>query len=572
MTDMPKIPYLIKRGDRYYLQRRVPQELLAEYPNGPIRRALHTSDYFEAKSKVIVANAELEREFAAKRKVLAGNFDQIDRARAVELAEDWLRELLEDDRDWRVGGPSRCSQQMLEVGTEETLARMREALAHSDQSPVQGDIRDVAQRHGLTLQPDSPSWRMLGYAMLEANVRLMESVQRRSAGEVVDAPPSLPRSIPAPSPLPSLAATGGAGITLGELIERYMADPDADRSQTTETGYRVIFRALREMLGEATYVQSISRQDCVQVRDLLRRLPPNATKRFEGLTLAEAADKADEEQLPRLSPTTVNSYLNNLASLFKWAELEELCSRNPARGLQVADRRRNKDKRNPFSTEQLRLIFNAPLYTGCKNDQTGYATPGDSRPRRGRFWVPLLSLFSGMRLNECCQLHTADVRQEKDLWCIIISEDGEPGGDESDRKRVKTEAGERFVPVHPELVRIGFLRYAAAAREAGQHRLFPDLEPDANGYHSGPFSKWFSRFLDKAGAKTAKTSFHSFRHTFRDALREADISPGQVQALGGWASGKTEDNYGSGYRAATLQESIVKVSYPELDLTHLYVD
>ncbi|MCA3704992.1 hypothetical protein [Phenylobacterium sp.] len=44
-----------------------------------------------------------------------------------------------------------------------------------------------------------------------------------------------------------------------------------------------------------------------------------------------------------------------------------------------------RDKRLPFSNEQLRSIFNAPLYTGCTDDWLGFAQPGPERPRRGRF-------------------------------------------------------------------------------------------------------------------------------------------------------------------------------------------
>ncbi|WHQ68863.1 hypothetical protein [Methylorubrum extorquens] len=37
---------------------------------------------------------------------------------------------------------------------------------------------------------------------------------------------------------------------------------------------------------------------------------------------------------------------------------------------------------------------------------------------------------------------------------ILIDDAGEPGADDADKKRVKTKAGKRFVPVHPELQRI----------------------------------------------------------------------------------------------------------------------
>jgi hypothetical protein len=96
-----------------------------------------------------------------------------------------------------------------------------------------------------------------------------------------------------------------------------------------------------------------------------------------------------------MSPTTVNLHLVLLSALFNWAENEGIISKNPARGLRVADPVRKKDKRQPFSTEQLNRICNAPLYRGCVDDGAGYASSGKNHPRRGRFWVPLIGLFSG---------------------------------------------------------------------------------------------------------------------------------------------------------------------------------
>src|SRR5580704_904635 len=77
-----------------------------------------------------------------------------------------------------------------------------------------------------------------------------------------------------------------------------------------------------------------------------------------------------------------------------------------------------------------------------------------------------------------------DVRYTREVPVIVIAEALQVGGDEADAKRVKTEAGERFVPVHPELERLGFLRHWQAMKEAGRRRIFPDLRPGATGYYS----------------------------------------------------------------------------------------
>ena len=109
----------------------------------------------------------------------------------------------------------------------------------------------------------------------------------------------------------------------------------------------------------------------------------------------------------------------------------------------------------------------------------------------------------------------------------------------------------RFVPVHPELERLGFLSHWQAMKKAGRSSLFPDLRPGANGYYSDPFSKWFGRYLKGptvAAAYTKKTTFHSLRHNYRDALRDTEMSGEMVRALGGWAGGgSTSDDYGSGF-------------------------
>jgi integrase len=144
--------------------------------------------------------------------------------------------------------------------------------------------------------------------------------------------------------------------------------------------------------------------------------------------------------------------------------------------------------------------------------------------------------------------------------------------DEDGLKRVKTTAGHRFMPVHPELKRIGFLEHVAAVRRSSPAgaRLFPELPVARTGYISDNFSKWFARFLDHLGIDDRRKGFHSFRHTFRDALREAEIPQDRVRELGGRSSGSTEDDYGSGTRPSTLAREIAKIRYEGLDLRGLY--
>ncbi len=211
---------------------------------------------------------------------------------------------------------------------------------------------------------------------------------------------------------------------------------------------------------------------------------------------------------------------------------------------------RARDARQPFSPEQLTLIFSgAPYAAGA--------------PRAAKFYVPLVALFTGARLNEICQLATDDVETRDGVPVVLIR----AGGGRS----VKSAAARRVLPIHPELVKMGFLAFADAQRLAGHDRLFHELGRDARGHYADAFSKWFARSLRAAGASRPRTSFHSFRHNFRDALREADVGREATLALGGWAgSGVADQVYGGGLRPATLAREVAKIRYPGLDLAHLH--
>ena len=71
----------------------------------------------------------------------------------------------------------------------------------------------------------------------------------------------------------------------------------------------------------------------------------------------------------------------------------------------------------------VNAIFHAPLYTGCKDDGRNYNKVGTNHPRRIRFWLPLIALFTGARINEICQLHTDDVQEKNGILFISINEE-----------------------------------------------------------------------------------------------------------------------------------------------------
>jgi len=361
-----------------------------------------------------------------------------------------------------------------------------------------------------------------------------------------------------------------AGQTLQQAIDGYMSDPTRSLSTKSAAVYRTTYKTIAEILGEGAELRTIGRDDCRNLLMVLQRLPSNARKRFPAMSPSEAADHASKHGIAAMSVSNVNEYMNKFSTLLNWALREEWISRNPASGLRLATGATKSERRYPFSTAQLIRIFDAPLYRGCRDDENGYATSGHARPRRGRFWIPLIGLFSGARLNEICQMHTADLHQVDGIWCFDFQ------ADPADGKNLKTAGSQRLVPIHPTLMDIGLLAYARERHQAGDRRLFPEITIDAFGLYSGRMSRWFARFLETCGAASKGTCFHSFRHLFRDALREAGVEREIALRLGGWAesggnSHVVGDRYGQGFSPSRLYAAIAAIDFVNLDLSHLRV-
>jgi integrase len=188
------------------------------------------------------------------------------------------------------------------------------------------------------------------------------------------------------------------------------------------------------------------------------------------------------------------------------------------------------------------------------------------------FWLPLLALYTGARMNELAQLHPDDVMEETYLdpegrslvaWVVRIEQSKARG------QRVKTEGSERRIPVHADLIASGFIDYAKA--QQGRVRLFPDLKGgEKDGRISGAWGQWFSEYLrTKCGVTDERMTFHSFRHTFKHCARQSLIPPDVNNALTGHETGRIADAYGGlSYPLHPLVEGMNRYRVPGFTLPH----
>ncbi|HEY8335292.1 MAG TPA: site-specific integrase [Tardiphaga sp.] len=549
MEDMAH-PRLHKRKNTFYLRASYPTDLLHHFKGKEQWKSLGTTDHRDALRKVRAASAAFDAEMQRLREVGGqppANLDQQEMVRLCGKLYDWAI------TQWgRNPGAA--------VIYEKLIGAWTKLSTHEELEAEVGPYLDEVLSRSSTVGRIDDDTRERFLPLIRNTVRDAATTLRlRAEGDYT---------------ADKLAEKFGGrrkpteGLTLRKLMDDYIDDPSADRGAKTMLTYRILFDAIEELMGADKMVRDVSRDDCKRVRALLQTIPKNARKVYPGKSLQEAARLAKIEGKALMAVGTVNSYLINQSSLFNWAVQEEKADRNPAKALLLTDPVKAKHKRKPVPLDDLPKLFKMPLYTGCVDDLNGYAKAGPHHPRRGRFWVPLLSLFHGLRQGEACQLHKTDVRRIGNVWCLVLSEEDPDEMEVEDRKRIKTDAGERFVPLHAELIAMGFLDFV---RVCNGVRLFPEQERDTFGYFS-PMSKWFGRFLEKAQVKQQRVTFHSLRHNYRDALGRAKLSRDVIRALGGWAGEGVDDDYGGDLEAfvEVLAEGVAKVSYPGLDLSHLH--
>jgi integrase len=315
-------------------------------------------------------------------------------------------------------------------------------------------------------------------------------------------------------------------------------------------------------VGFSRPVDALGINDLRAFRDVLLRLPKNYTKRkaASGQNV-HAIIKSSEE--PIIQKPTITKYLTRTYAFLDWcADEGYLTSRLPrVKGPSVSSVEAH-DARYPFSEKQLRTLFASPLYTGCKSSSRR-SVKGDKVIRDGTFWIPLIALYSGMRLGEIVQLLVRDIKSEQGIVYFDIRRG------EGENKQIKTASSLRRIPIHKKLVKLGLSGYITAARAARpKERLFEEIKPGANGDFSHNFSKWFGRYLRDIGVKTPKTAFHSFRHNFKDALVAAGVPESHARTLMGHAGDGVHGLYGTGIPMKLLNAQLQKIGYP-LDLSHL---
>jgi integrase len=326
----------------------------------------------------------------------------------------------------------------------------------------------------------------------------------------------------------------------------------AKRSEASEKTRLEAVRAVRlfnEVHGDLP-ISKITKRHVRGFRSVLEKMPKILKADTRKLPLLQiVASAAPGVEL--ISQTTLNKTLGLLSAVLSVGiplfDLKE----NPFRG--VTFKSKTKNRRLPFDDDDLLNVFKS-----LKNIE-----------RETDYWVIVLGLYTGARLEEIGQLHCVDVKTQSGITFLSItdvSDDEEHGL----RKHLKTESSRRRVPIHDDVLRLGFMEFVERQRQAGSVQLFPDLLPNTRGKLTSALSKRLNRFIDTSGISDSRKTFHSFRHYFKDLCRNAGLARDQHDALTGHTDSSVSGGYGVGHRIEILHEFVNRIEMPHRNIVPVF--
>lgn len=451
---------------------------------------------------------------------------QLERHRAQSLSES--PQETEREREEREAAEAKIAAQKARHEARRELRverRKRLQMSTAELAPEEAAWHDLVQEQNAELE------------QLRAAVEGQRTVNATIAAETGAVPQS------------------GQGPTIETLIAAYETDKSPGWSGSSKKAVVPVFRALRDMFAGRS-LHSIHRQDAREFVGVLEGLPTQIGKRRElaGLTVREAVEKGRALGLPTIKPKTINDgYIMHVAAMFNWAVKEQWIASTPFSGLNVHDPVDDSERRDPFTPEQLQTLFtqapwNAPWTTGAE--------------KPGAYWVPLLCLFHGLRNGEAAGLRVEDIAEEDGVPVLHVRP--------YDGRAVKTAGSRGTLPIHPELIRCGFLAHATARRKAGELLLFPEGVANSRGQVGAKLAERFSTRVKRLGFTGRKLGMHSFRHNFEDRLRAAELPERTALALARRMESGSSRVYGDGLSAPQKAGAIAKVRYPGLRLEHLH--
>jgi integrase len=559
-----RAPHLQRRDGVYYLRLRVPDALRSLVGKTEIVKSLRTASLRDARPRSALLTALVMEAFEV---IKTSEMTANDAKRLIQSC--FVQAIAEQEEQPRFVPQTNDWEE--EFGEQRGMAEDRIAALHSQSVAEKYDpdvlnrVRRLLTKNGFS-QQDIPEPRFMDLA--NGMARILIEQQRLFLARLEDRfatyTPSDPLFVQGHQNHAGAAVAGNnagkfLGPNLGEAVETYLSANEKVWRYRTHVARVWQLGYLVQFLGAERPISSIKPDDIRRYRDAVISLRANHGK----AKVQSFSEKQTDSLKGRIKPKTADYIFQPVKAFFSWAiSVEGLIETNPASAIKlvVGQQKKGERSRRPFEPDEIRTLFMWPTFTGCKSAGRR-DLPGAAIIRDGKYWLPILGYYSGCRLGELVQLAIEDVQEADGVPYLDINEKVLLG---ADQKSVKSVAGMRKVPLHPDLVELGFLDFVAkrAKQDKANVRLFKEIKFGADKQASTVYSKTFARLMHNAGLTDSRLVFHSWRHGVEDALRDAEVQPYIIDAIVGHADNSIGSKYGKGVSLAVMAEAVAKMKLP----------
>lgn len=440
------------------------------------------------------------------------------------------------------------------------------------------------EKSGLNPQAEMPSAQQIAANLHRAAVRL--GLPEPTPTDRAEAPR---KAAPALSNEPFTAfaekylALRCQGYTMRREDESPHAATGVNFERTSLRNWQSSVRVFSEIVGDLP-LSEMSKEEVIEFNTMIQRLPANFGKssrdtrsarqviedteesepleisalieklRERGKPAAEIEDVVAAARTKRISATTIKRHQTALQSIFEHALSQRMIASNPFKGRLLTEADVKKWKMSAARVE--RVGWGDAIYTLLESEVFSNPLPDVGEPL---FWAPLIAMYSGLRLEEICQLRLRDFAKENGI--IFVAVQNELGS-----QLVKSANSIRRVPLHKALIDIGLPKLVELRQQEGMSRLFPDMpRSKSKGTMSAIMSKRFGYYIRSRGIKDDGLDFHALRTEFLVRLTRAKV-PDHVRKglMGHEQTDVTHANY---FRAGETMDAL-KEYVDRIDIDH----
>ncbi len=415
-------------------------------------------------------------------------------------------------------------------------------LVQTEYMNAKGQVNKILEREGVSLDSESFEYKAMCRKYLLSEIEMYRVEKKRNLADYSDDVDKLFPLNGSGGDLPKEKESNS--IPLSKLVDEYWKRKQAGWGGAAQESYERYSRRLLEHFHGTTLVDSITYENMEHFRDQLK----------------ETGNRGNPTSIK-----TVNLHLEFYSGLFNHAKLTGRIRHNPVNGVKFSDKRDQQTLNEPFPNEDLDKLFRSDQYIH------------DSFDKGWKFWLPILLLYTGARLEEVCQLYVDGIKKVDGLWVFDIDE---TRPDQSVKAHEK-----RYIPLHPFVVDdLKFINYVQNLPDQSG-RLFYELNPviskskrpggkERLRYGHYPSSNWFPPYKRKCGvvAPKGKKTIHSFRHNVSSRLMEQDVQEYVIaMALGHKHPQISTGRYGKKFEPKMLMEkAFSKLDFhKQIDLSHL---